>query len=433
MNISLNIILPIVISIFFIGVIYFLEEKEFNFSLRVLAGLGLGILLGIIFGKDALIIEPLGKAYVAFIKMLVIPLVMISLIASITNLQDTKQLKTIGIKAISLLLITTGIAAIIGIIIGNVFNVGNGMTFVASEGFKAREIPTFSKVFMDMLPTNPISAMAEGKVIPVTIFALFISVAMLIEEKRNPERIKPIKDLVNGLNTVLIRVTKIILRFTPYGVFALMASVSANNGISTLIPLGTFILAVYIACLIQILGVYTTLIATIGKRNPIKFFKEIYPAQVVAFTTQSSYGALPVTIKSLVENAKIPNSIATFVASMGSTIGMNGCGGIYPAIVSIFVANIFGIELTFAHYVLLVITTIIGSIGIAGVPGAATISTTVVLTSLGLPIEGMAMVLGVDAIIDMIRTMTNVTGSSVVALLVSSTTDNKEEEKIVAA
>lgn len=155
--------------------------------------------------------------------------------------------------------------------------------------------------------------------------------------------------------------------------------------------------------------------------NPLKFFKDIFPAQVVAFTSQSSYGTLPVTIKSLVENAKVSENVASFVAPLGSTIGMNACGGLYPAIVAVFVANVFNVDLTLYHYFIIILTTVISSIGIAGVPGAATMSTTVVLATAGLPIEGMAMIMAVDAVIDMMRTLTNVTGAAVAAVVVDET------------
>ncbi|GAA0117557.1 dicarboxylate/amino acid:cation symporter [Clostridium senegalense] len=415
MNLFISTFILAVVMIF----LYWLKFKEVNFSLRILVGLGLGVVAGIIFKEKISYVQYVGTIYISFIKMLVIPLVIVSLIGSITNLKDGEKLKSLGIKTIFFLLLTTAIATVVGIFIGKVFNVGSGMNYIAAEGFKAREIPNFSSVLMDMLPTNPIQSMAEGKIIPVIIFSLFIAIAMVIEGNIYPEKIKPFKDFISALNVILVRVTRIILNFTPYGVFALMAKLSAENGISTLLPLGTMIIAVYVACIIQIGVVYSGLILAIKKKSPIHFFKAISPAQIVAFTTQSSYGALPVTIKSLVERAGIPEEVASFVAPLGSTIGMNGCGGIYPAIVAIFVANVFGIDLTITHYGLLVVTTVISSIGIAGVPGAATMSTTVVLASLGLPIEGLAMVIGVDAIIDMIRTMTNVTGSSVVALLVS--------------
>ncbi len=429
-SIDLNNILVFAAAAASIGLLYFLAKRRVKFSFRVLAALALGVIAGLIFGNKILLIQPIGKAYVSLIKMLVVPLVMVSLISSITTLEDTKALRTMGLKAIALLLITTGLAAIIGIFIGNLFNVGSGMIFTAAEGFEAREIPAFGQVILDMLPSNPIAAMADGNVIAVMIFSMFIAVAILVEGKKNPDRIKPVKDLINSFSSIFIRITKMILKLTPYGVFALIASAVAKNGINTLLPLGTFIIAVYVADILQMLLVHTPLVTLVGKRNPIEFFKGIAPAQIVAFTTQSSYGTLPVTIKSLVENIKVPESVATFVATLGASMGMNACGGLYPAIVAIFVGNVMGVEMTIMHYIMIVLTTMIGSLGVAGVPGAATIATTVVLTGIGFPLEAMAMVLGVDAVIDMGRTLTNVTGASVVALLVAET--SKDSSKIKA-
>ncbi|MDO5040147.1 dicarboxylate/amino acid:cation symporter, partial [Clostridium sp.] len=226
---------------------------------------------------------------------------------------------------------------------------------------------------------------------------------------------------------IVLRITKMVLSLIPYGVFALIAVAGAKNGIDTIKSLIGVILAVYISALIQMGVVHTGLVAFIAKKNPFKFLKGIFPAQVVAFTSQSSYGTLPVTIKSLVGNLGVKEEIASFVAPLGSTIGMNGCGGLYPAIVAVFVANVFNIELTPYSYALIIITTIVSSIGIAGVPGAATMSTTVVLATLGLPIEGMAMVIAVDSVIDMIRTTTNVTGSAVAAVVVNETEKRKNK------
>lgn len=413
-------IFAIVLSIISFIALYMIRKKYLGFSLTILVALGFGVILGSIFKENILFIENIGKIYISLIKMIVIPLVMVSLIRSIINLNDTDKLKRIGLKAIFFLLLTTAIATTLGIIIGSLFNVGQGISFAGAEDFVAKEVPSFSQVLLDMFPTNPIADMANGKVIPVIIFSLFVAVAVLIEEKKENNKVEVFKDFINALDGIFINITRMILKLTPYGVFALIATAAAKNGVSTLMSLLNVILAVYLACAIQILFVHTSLITLVTKKNPFKFLKAIFPAQVVAFTTQSSYGTLPVTIKSLVENAKVSESVASFVASLGSTIGMNGCGGVYPAIVVIFVSNMFNIELTLTQYVLLVITTIISSIGIAGVPGAATMSTTVVLTTLGLPIEGMAMVLGVDAVIDMVRTMTNVTGSATVAYIVDN-------------
>lgn len=425
MEVNGELVGSIVIGIISILLISTLKRKKVNFSLITLTALALGVIYGLIFKERALIVEPIGKLYISFIRMVVIPLVMVSIISSISNLEDINKLKTIGVKALAMLLGTTGIASIVGIFFGNVFSVGKGIVYEGAANFVPKEVPGFMDVFNSMLPTNPIKSMAEGQIIPVIIFSLFIAFAIIIEEKIDKEKVVPFKSFINSLSVILMRITRIVLRLTPYGVFALMAAVGAKNGLSTLKPLATFIIAIYVALAFQILVVHSGFILLFKKRSPLNFFKGIWPAQVVGFTTQSSFGTLPVTIESLENNIGVSKEISSFVASLGSTVGMNGCGGVFPAMVAIFVANVFGIELTFAHYILLVGTIIIGSIGIAGVPGAATMSTTLILTTLGLPIEGMAIVLGIDAIIDMGRTLTNVTGSALAAYIADKNCDKR--------
>jgi Na+/H+-dicarboxylate symporter len=277
-------------------------------------------------------------------------------------------------------------------------------------------------------PSNPISDAANAKIIPVIIFAILIGVAITIEGSKKPEVIKPVKDIINGFAQIMFRITKMVLKTTPYGVFGLMAAVSAKYGLSTLLPLGKFIIAVYIACLIQVALVHTSLLAFVAKVNPLKFFKAIYPAQVVAFTTRSSYGTLPATIKSLTEKVKISEKIANFVAPMGASMGMNACGGLYPVMAAMFVARVYNIPLTIDKYLILILITTIASFGTAGVPGTASIMSTVVLASMGLPVEGIAMLIGVDTVIDMARTATNVTGASVTALLVANAESEFDRE-----
>lgn len=425
--INFNLILSIILSILSIYIIYIVRKKTNKFSFATLTALTLGLVLGVIFKENILFLDVVGKGYMSLIKMIVVPLVMVSLITSIVRLKNLDTLKSIGVKTFIILLGTTGIAAFIGIIIANLFHVGEGLKFVGSTDFTSREIPGFSKVILDMLPSNPIAAIVDNKIIPVVIFSLFIAVALVIEDNLNPEKTKPFKDFILSFYDIVLRITKMVLRLIPYGVFALIAVAGAKNGIDTIKSLIGVILAVYISALIQMGVVHTGLVAFIAKKNPFKFLKGIFPAQVVAFTSQSSYGTLPVTIKSLVGNLGVKEEIASFVAPLGSTIGMNGCGGLYPAIVAVFVANVFNIELTPYSYALIIITTIVSSIGIAGVPGAATMSTTVVLATLGLPIEGMAMVIAVDSVIDMIRTTTNVTGSAVAAVVVNETEKRKNK------
>lgn len=425
MNININLIVSIVLSLAAFYLIYLVKAKTNKFSFATLTALALGLAIGVFFKESASYLEVVGKGYISLIKMIVVPLVMVSIITSILRLKNLDTLKAIGFKTLGILLGTTGIATAIGLIIGKLFNLGQGLTYVGVEGFKVREIPSFSKVILDFLPSNPVASIVNNQIIPVVIFSLFVALALVIEDNKNPEKIKAFKDVILSAYELVLGITRIVLKFIPYGVFALIATAAAKNGISTLKSLIAVIAAVYIACLLQIVLVHTPLVAFVARKNPIKFFKDIFPAQVVAFTSQSSYGTLPVTIKSLVENAKVSENIASFVAPLGSTIGMNACGGLYPAIVAVFVANVFNVDLTAYHYLLIILTTIISSIGIAGVPGAATMSTTVVLSTAGLPVEGMAMVMAVDAVIDMMRTLTNVTGSAVTAVVVDETEKRK--------
>lgn len=423
--INIKLILAIVLSILATYAIYKIRKITNKFSFATLTALTLGVVLGIIFKENILFLDTVGKAYMSLIKMIVVPLVVTSLITSIVRLENLDTLKSIGLKTFTVLLGTTGAAAFIGIIVASSLNLGQGLRFIGAENFKAREIPGFSKVLIDMLPSNPLAAIVENKIIPIVIFSMFIAIALVIEDNTNKEKAKPFKDFILSAYDIVLRITKMVLRIIPYGVFALIATAAAKNGMDTLMSLIWVILAVYIAAFLQFLFVYTPLISFVARMNPLKFFKGIFPAQVVAFTSQSSYGTLPVTIKSLVEGVGVSENIASFVAPLGSTIGLNGCGGFYPAIVAIFAANVFNVELTIYSYILIVLTAIISSIGIAGVPGSATMSTTVMLAALGLPIEALAMVIAVDSIIDMIRTATNVTGASVAALIV----DQTEKEK----
>lgn len=424
--INIKLILAILLSILATYAIYKIRKITNKFSFATLTALTLGVVLGIIFKENILFLDTVGKAYMSLIKMIVVPLVVTSLITSIVRLENLDTLKSIGLKTFTVLLGTTGAAAFIGIIVASSLKLGQGLRFIGAENFKAREIPEFSKVLIDMLPSNPLAAIVENKIIPIVIFSMFIAIALVIEDNINKEKAKPFKDFILSAYDIVLRITKMVLRIIPYGVFALIATAAAKNGMDTLMSLIWVILAVYIAAFLQILFVYTPLISFVARMNPLKFFKGIFPAQVVAFTSQSSYGTLPVTIKSLVEGVGVSENIASFVAPLGSTIGLNGCGGFYPAIVAIFAANVFNVELTIYSYILIVLTAIVSSIGIAGVPGSATMSTTVMLAALGLPIEALAMVIAVDSIIDMIRTATNVTGASVAALVVDQTEKRKE-------
>ncbi|WP_040210467.1 dicarboxylate/amino acid:cation symporter [Clostridium polynesiense] len=410
----------LILSALILMLLVFLRRKKVSFSIRVFLGMALGVLIGMYFKEEAMYLEPLGKAYINLIKMLVIPLVISSIITSITSLEDTNQLKKIGVKTLFWLVFTTFLACIVGLAVALILDPGAGVTFVPDASFKAREIPSFTKVLLDMVPSNTVAEAAEGKVIPVIIFALMVGVAASIESDKHSELIAPVKNFFKGFSQIMFRVTKMVLKLTPYGVFGLMSTVTSKYGLATLLPLGKLILAMYVACILLFVVVYSPLLAFVAKVNPIKFFKKIYPAQLVAFSTRSSYGTLPVTIKSLTDRVRISDKIANFVAPMGATMGLNACGGIYPVMVAIFAARIFNIPMQPIQYVQLILITTVASFGTAGVPGTASIMATVVLAAMGLPLQVVGMVLGVDVIIDMARTATNITGASVSALLVAA-------------
>ncbi|MDG0872722.1 dicarboxylate/amino acid:cation symporter [Paenibacillus thiaminolyticus] len=418
------------VALLLVILLWWLAKKKVGFGLRVLLAMALGLTLGALFGPAAADVSILGSLYVSLIKMVVMPLVFAAIITSITSVKDPAVLKKLGTKTIALFLITTAIAAVIGLGTALVIDPGSGIAQNgdAAQDFQAREIPSFRQVILDLVPSNPINEMAQGKVVPVIIFAAFIAVAIIFEGMRNPERVQPVRSFFQSFSHIMFRVTKFVIRLTPYGVLGLMTSMSAKYGLSTLKELGWFIIAVYAACLIHMIITFGSLVAFGARVNPIRFFKKAYPTMAVAFTTRSSYATLPVNLEVITKRMKVSDRIASFVAPLGATINMNGCGGIYPAVVAVFIARVYGIDLNIADYLLIIGAATLASVGVAGVPGPASISTTVVLVQAGLPLEGFALVLGVDAIVDMARTTVNATGTTVASLLVASSEGEFDRE-----
>lgn len=403
------------------GFLAYLARKRVGFGTRVLLALGLGLVAGIVFNLtklDATSVQTTGTIYVNLIKMLVMPLVAVLVVNSITSISSLGYLRRVGVKTIAIFLVTTGIAALIGLLVALAFDPGAGIQQVAQD-FKPREIPTFSQVILDLVPTNPISDMANGKVVPVLIFAIFLGIAIVHVGSRKPEAVQPVKDFIDSFTQVMHQVTKYIIRLTPYGVFALIATMATRYGLDTLEPLIKVVLATYVALLLHFILTFGGLVSFVAKVNPIRFFRKAYPTIAVAFTTRSSYATLPVNLDVITKRIRVSDKIASFVAPLGATMNMNGCGGVWPAIVAIFVAGVYNVPLGISEYILIVLVSMISSIGVAGVPGPASISTTVVLTALGLPLEGLGLVLSIDAVVDMGRTAVNATGTTVTALLLA--------------
>ncbi|MFD0961422.1 dicarboxylate/amino acid:cation symporter [Paenibacillus chungangensis] len=423
--------ISLLVSAVILGVLYVLAKKRVGFGTRVLIALGLGLGAGLLFNGfqlDTEGVSTIGKIYVNFIRMLVIPLVFVLVINSIISITNLSYLRKLSVKTIGWFLGTTGIAAVIGLIVAVSMNPGAGLDAAPSSDFVAREVPSFFQVILDQVPSNLFNDAAEGRVVPVLIFALFIAVAIVKVGAKKQEAVQPVKAFVSSATEIMHQVVKFVLRFTPYGVYALIAVMAAKYGWETLEPLAMLILVSYVALALHFVLVFGGLVSFVAKVNPIKFFRKAYPTVAVAFTTRSSFATLPINLEVITKRLRVSPKIASFVAPLGASMNFNGCGGVWPAVVSVFVAEVFGISLSFTDYILIVLVSVISSIGVAGVPGPASISTTVVLTAIGLPLEGIALVVAVEAIIDMGRTAVNATGTTVTALLVADSEGEFDRE-----
>nr|WP_275974336.1 dicarboxylate/amino acid:cation symporter [Shewanella pneumatophori] len=397
--------------------------KNIPFWQKVLAAFILGAGVGVIFGESATVLKPLGDLFISAIKMLVAPLIFCAIVVSITSLGSEVSLKRLSFKTLAMFMFTGTIASIIGLTIGSVIDMGGSMELVTTE-VRERNVPGFAQVLLDMIPVNPFASLAEGKVLQIIIFAALIGIAI----NKVGEKAEPLKRTIEAGAEVMFQLTRMVLQLTPIGVFGLMAWVVGEYGLSTLLPLGKFIGAIYLAALIHIIFVYGGLVKFAAKLSPVQFFRKAIPAQIVAFTTASSFGTLPASTR-CTESMGVSKRYGSFVLPLGATMNMDGCGGIYPAIAAIFIAQIYGIPLDMTDYLLIAVTATVASVGTAGVPGSAMVMLTVTLGVVGLPLEGIAFIAAVDRIIDMIRTATNVTGDMMTAVVIGKSEGQLDEQQ----
>lgn len=421
-----------------LGVLVLLKSKmHLSFSNRVFASLLLGSAFGLalFFFADSAInqevrrwVSLVGFGYIDFLRMLIIPLVPTSIIAGLLKLSNTSELKIMGVRTIGLFLFTAVIAGIIGLLVGTLFSVGTGM---AIGDLAARESSTVTNLFSqfrNFIPSNIVKSAAETNMIPLVVFSIFIGVAAIMVKTKNPGAAKPFQDLLESFLQIVMELTKLVLRLTPYGVLGLTAYWLSSTGMGALLSLGIFIVAMLVACLIQLAVVYGGLLASVAKVSPIKFYRAASPALLLAFSSRSSVGSLTMTISTMIERLKVDPRVANFVGPLGAVMNMDACGGIFPAMVSVFAANAFGIDLTASQYVLIVIVSVLASLGSAAVPMGATAFTVITLTTVGLPVEAIGLVAGVDFIIDMFRTMTNVAGDMTTSVLVANSLGEFDKE-----
>ena len=428
-------------TVLFIGVLiglFFIVnkiKKHLNFTKLMLSSMGMGILLGFIiqyiakFPKEPSEIIWLkevtkwyglfGYGFMDLLKMLVVPLVLISIIRVIMNMNSDENLGKLTYKTILMLLGTTAIAASIGLIVGNLFKLGVGIQVLEADK-EIREISSVIDTLRGLLPSNIVSSMADGNIVAVVIFAAFIGNAIKRLNKKYRDLIKPFVDLVEASYKIIVSISITIIKMMPYAVIALMANTIAENGLESMFGVLNFIIALYVS--VMIMFIVHLMIISFNGLNPITYIKNVSKALILAFTSRSSLGTLPVTIESLTDNAGVESGTASFVGSLGANMGLNGCAGIYPALMIVTIANMAGVTMDFSFYAMSLIVITISSLGIAGLPGTATMAVSVVLSGLGLGsyFQLAGGILAIDPILDMGRTMLNVNGTMTSAITVAS-------------
>ena len=439
--------MPIVFIALLIGLFFVIkqmEKKKVKFSKRMIVATILGLVLGLVIQAVAGFPEDIesvtwitettkwyglfGYGFMDLLKMLIVPLVFLSIIRVIINMKSDQNLGKLTSRSILTLIGTTAIAAIVGIVVANLFKLGVGETVVQTEN-EMKEISSIVDTLRGLLPSNPVKAMADANVVGVVIFAGFIGVAIKRLTKKYLDVVKPAIDLVEASYKIITSVAMTVIKFMPYAVIALLANTIAGRGLSAIIGVGKFIAAMYVSIIIVFI-LHMVIIAVNGL-NPFKYVKNVSEALILAFTSRSSLGTLPVTIECLTENAGLDNGVASFVGSLGSNMGMNGCAAVYPALMAVTLANMSGTPMDLSFYGMLLIIILVSSLGIAGLPGTATVAVSVVISGMGMgaafPLAGG--ILAIDPILDMGRTMLNVNGTMVTAVAVANSMDSIDKTK----
>ncbi len=384
------------------------------------AQMGIGMVLGVLAGAlaphvgfDPQWFKPFGQLFINLVRMVVVPLVFATLVAGAASVGDVGRLGRVAAKTLIYYFATTAIAIFIGLVLANLFQPGMGLD-LSTANLKARDVtpPSLTQVLLNIVPINPMESLAKGSMLQIIFFAVLLGFSLSI----CGERVKVVTDFFNGMGEVMIRVTTIVMFYAPIGVFALMAFTVASHGLSVLLPLIKLVIIMYVACLLQILLVYLPCVKFSGL-TPGRFLKGISEPLLIAFTTCSSAAALSTNLIS-VEKLGASRSVSSFSIPLGNTINMDGAA-IYMGIAAIFAAEVYGIPMPLDKQFVVLLMALLASIGSMGVPGAALIMITMVFTQVGIPLEAIALVAGVDRIMDMARTTINVMGDATGAIFVS--------------
>ena len=404
--------------------------KKLNLTLKIFIALILGIIGGLIIYpfKDNYIVRNyvidfffnfLGNGFIRAIRMVVVPLVFCSLTVGAAGIEDIRKLGRVGIKTLTFYLGTTAVAVTLALGIGTLIGPGKGvhLTQIATtNNITVGQSKPFVDILLNMIPVNPIEALAKGNMLQIIVFAILCGVSMAILG----DKVSTIRKGMEEANTIVLKLVEIIMMLAPFGVFGLIGKTFATLGYAAMFPLLKYFIGVVIVLILHCLITYQGLLVGIAKYNPITFIKKYFSTMMIAFSTSSSSATLPSSLKTMQESFGVSKSISSFTIPLGSTINMDGTA-IMQGVATIFIAQIYGINLSMGDFVTVILTATLASIGTAGVPGVGVIMLGMVLTEVGLPLEGMALVMGIDRFVDMFRTTVNITGDAVCTLIIAKT------------
>ena len=405
------------------------KKKKLSLAAQIFIGLFLGIIAGFIFlaaGKAewaVAYVKPFGTIFLNLIKFIVVPIVLCSIIGGVISMKDIRKVGSIGWKTVVYYLFTTAFAVIIGLIFANLFKGTFQVLQTSDLEYEVAQTTNFMDTLVNIFPSNIIQPLANASMLQVIVIALFFGFGIILAGEKG----EPLAKVIVSLSDVSMIIMELILKLSPIGVFCLITPVVAENGAKILGSLAMVLLTAYISYVVHAVVVYSASVKTMAGLSPVKFFKGMAPAMAMAFSSASSVGTLPLNLE-CAEKLGAKRDIASFVLPLGATINMDGTA-IYQGVCAVFIATCFGIDLTLTEMMTIVLTATLASIGTAGVPGSGMIMLAMVLQSVGLPVEGIALVAGVDRIFDMGRTIVNITGDSACAVVVSSLEDRKQEKK----
>ncbi len=390
-------------------------KKLFSIENLTVLGIILGIAFGVFFKEQALLIKPLGDAFLSALKMITIPLIFASVFVSIASLSSVNEIKDMGIKTILYYFSTTALAVATGIIVVNLihFSPPEGLTF-SDENVHINKEFSFESLIKSFIPSNIFQSLAEGKVLHVIIFSILFAISVLTLQQYKKDIIT---NFFDGINDSMLTIAKWIINLSPLGVFALVAYIVAEKGLSSIFSLWQYVLAVIVGLFIHAVVNLGLIAFLIGKVNPFKYFLQVKEALLIAFSTSSSSATLPVSMEVAEKKAGIKKKVAGFVLPLGATINMDGTA-LYEAIAAMFVASFYGIHLSIGEQIIIFFTASLAAIGAAGIPSAGLVTMTLVFSAVGIPLEGIALILSVDRFLDMLRTTVNVWGDLIGAKII---------------